>query len=138
MFFFLEEYTALLIDYDESSCDVNSEFDSEYLTKEQIYKMVDSFPPKISENISQPLEFILSIRGNPQLVYDGQTYNFEKMSSVKKMWQCTQSQRFKCRARLFTIGSRVFVTHNVHSHPKTIGRLKDNLPDDVKNVLGKH
>lgn len=59
-------------------------------------------------------------RKNPKLIVDGYEFKFEKHKGNGSFWTCPTYQRTKCKSRLITRGSIVFLRH-LHNHePKEL------------------
>lgn len=78
---------------------------------------------------SPDLEFTLSNKGKPQLIYKGYVFKCNKTTDKKKYWVCTESG---CGVSLHTTLKDVFlVTNGIHNHAEN----PDNL--QVKILRGK-
>ncbi|XP_063244960.1 protein bric-a-brac 1-like isoform X11 [Bacillus rossius redtenbacheri] len=64
----------------------------------------------------QDLEFVRSLRGMKQLVYNNFVYNYENMNKASLIWTCVDKKKTKCRARVATHGSKVDMRCSLHNH----------------------
>ncbi|XP_063238401.1 GDNF-inducible zinc finger protein 1-like isoform X8 [Bacillus rossius redtenbacheri] len=60
--------------------------------------------------------FVQSARGYHHLVFKGFRYRRDYMNANKVFWKCLFCTKTKCRARLITVDSTVFVKHAEHNH----------------------
>ncbi|KAJ8877875.1 hypothetical protein PR048_022334 [Dryococelus australis] len=62
--------------------------------------------------------FIQTVRGTKQLIYEGYIYCKDYCRQNKVFWKCVNcdQKKTKCRARVSTVGSFVFVNFAEHNH----------------------
>lgn len=70
------------------------------------------------------VEFIISARGNLQMVIDGHTFCQNEVLKKKTYYICCQTKVLGCpaRARLVHINNRVEIKNMNHNHPVVVGR----------------
>ncbi|XP_063242204.1 protein tramtrack, beta isoform-like isoform X16 [Bacillus rossius redtenbacheri] len=64
------------------------------------------------------LRIVPGIRGKPSLVHDGYYYCVKNYDGERIYWRCTRREKTKCKARVYTEGGKIFVTHAKHKHPR--------------------
>lgn len=70
------------------------------------------------------VEFIISARGNLQMIIDGHTFCQNEVLKKKTYYICCQTKVIGCpaRARLVHINNRVEIKNLNHNHPVVMGR----------------
>lgn len=75
------------------------------------------------------LQFMLSQRGKPLLVHDGQCFGIQYVRKDKKYWQCNLSRKYNCKARVTTTDTdEIIVTNPEHCHTE----IRQHLRKDYK------
>lgn len=75
------------------------------------------------------LQFMLSQRGKPLLVHDGQCFGIQYVRKDKKYWQCNLSRKYNCKARVTTTDNdEIIVTNAEHCHTE----IRQHLRKDYK------
>lgn len=62
------------------------------------------------------VEYLLSRRGKPQLLYKGYLYNRDSFSNGRSYWRCTETRRGTCVSRLITTIDTVYEKQPHHDH----------------------
>lgn len=70
------------------------------------------------------VQFVLSRRGKPQLLYKGYLYNSDSTSNGRTYWRCSETRRGSCMARLVSTNDTVFEKQPIHDHPPKISRVE--------------
>lgn len=70
------------------------------------------------------IEFVLSRRGRPQLLYNGYLYNSDAMSNGRTYWRCSETRRGSCVARLVSTSDTVYEKQPIHDHEPKRSRLE--------------
>lgn len=60
----------------------------------------------------------------PKMIFDGSEYVCEKRRATKTTWKCTKYFKFRCRARAYTYGKTLKLTHEKHNHKPTVSGEK--------------
>lgn len=72
---------------------------------------------------------MLSQRGKPLLVHDGQCFGIQYVRKDKKYWQCNLSRKYNCKARVTTTDNdEIIVTNAEHCHTE----IRQHLRKDYK------
>lgn len=85
------------------------------------------------------VEFIISTRGNIQLVIDGHTFCQNEVLKKKTYFICCQTKVIGCpaRARLVHINNRVEIKNLEHNHPVVMGRRSIGEATKLKQAWKK-
>ncbi|XP_063227971.1 uncharacterized protein LOC134534012 [Bacillus rossius redtenbacheri] len=74
--------------------------------------------------------YVMSRRGNRQLVLDNYIYKRNEVSAVKTFWICTSYPVTRCRARVATVasmGDAVIPVCREHNHAPHTGKILQRL-----------
>ncbi|XP_063242200.1 modifier of mdg4-like isoform X14 [Bacillus rossius redtenbacheri] len=72
----------------------------------------------LQEGEQGAVEFVTSLRGNPQLIHDDFLYNYAYERKDGIIWQCINKRRMRCQARVVTKDSKLVFTHRFHQHER--------------------
>lgn len=82
------------------------------------------------------LQFMLSQRGKPLLVHDGQCFGIQYVRKDKKYWQCNLSRKYNCKARVTTTDDdEIIVTNAEHCHTEIRAHLRKDYKLNKMNQL---
>lgn len=71
------------------------------------------------------IQYVMSIRGSPQLDIDGWRFTRKQMTKNTIQWICVQTKALKCKARAITNSKgMVLQLNNSHNHPSQMQRRK--------------
>ncbi|CAI6374670.1 unnamed protein product [Macrosiphum euphorbiae] len=74
-----------------------------------------------------PLEFVLSQKGNQQLVNKGFVYTTDKIKEDKHIWKCVHYNRHKCLGRVWTAEDIVIFENDKHNHVPDVAEITLSL-----------
>ncbi|KAK9686125.1 FLYWCH zinc finger domain [Popillia japonica] len=63
-----------------------------------------------------PLQFVMSKKGKRKLLSSGHLFYKEKQTDEKISWGCEDFQKFKCPARVTTVGDEIVKVGKNHNH----------------------
>lgn len=82
------------------------------------------------------LQFMLSQRGKPLLVHNGENFGIQYVRKDKKYWQCNLSRKYNCKARVTTTDNDdIIVTNAEHCHTEIRAHLKKEYKLNKMNQL---
>ncbi|KAJ8866613.1 hypothetical protein PR048_032473 [Dryococelus australis] len=69
-------------------------------------------------NIQQKenIQYVLSQKGKPQLVYNNYLFNLDTVHQGRKFWHCYNYRNNKCHARAITEENCIEIRHPCHNH----------------------
>uniref|UniRef100_A0A336MXQ4 CSON005912 protein n=1 Tax=Culicoides sonorensis TaxID=179676 RepID=A0A336MXQ4_CULSO len=84
------------------------------------------------------LQFMLSQRGKPLLVHNGENFGIQYVRKDKKYWQCNLSRKYNCKARVTTTDNDdIIVTNADHCHTEIRAHLKKEYKLNKMNQLAQ-
>ncbi|KAG8232524.1 hypothetical protein J437_LFUL013094 [Ladona fulva] len=63
-----------------------------------------------------PLSFVASEKGKRKLRLGGHLFFKDKQVGDKIYWKCERFQKFKCKARVTTVGDKIIIRCHEHNH----------------------
>ncbi|XP_069071996.1 lysine-specific demethylase 4B [Pleurodeles waltl] len=69
------------------------------------------------------VDYIITPRGNRQLILDGYLFQRERQVGPKAIWKCTEYARIDCRGRANTIGDEVTL-RTPHNHKPDLAKIE--------------
>lgn len=79
---------------------------------------------------------MLSQRGKPLLVHNGENFGIQYVRKDKKYWQCNLSRKYNCKARVTTTDNDdIIVTNAEHCHTEIRAHLKKEYKMNKMNQL---
>lgn len=81
---------------------------------------------------------MLSQRGKPLLVHNGENFGIQYVRKDKKYWQCNLSRKYNCKARVTTTDNDdIIVTNAEHCHTEIRAHLKKEYKLNKMNQLAQ-
>ncbi|CAK1579182.1 unnamed protein product [Parnassius mnemosyne] len=62
------------------------------------------------------IEYVVSCRGNPMIIFEGVNFTKERSRGVVTRWVCGRKRRLQCNASLTTVDGVVVKTYGTHNH----------------------
>lgn len=70
------------------------------------------------------LQYVLSRRGKPQLLYKGYLFNSDSICNGRTYWRCSETRRGSCMSRLVTTAVSIDEKQPYHDHPPKMSRVE--------------